>query len=162
MTTSGTPSECAWATAPNEFSVPGPCCMANTPTRSPDVRRLMASAMWMPVRSWRTMIVRMSASAAASISGLTGYPIRQSTPSRLRISATAAATFMARPSYPARVDHIPTTHTGSLPRPDDLVALLYAETEGQLTERDALDRRVREAVADSVNQQSATGIEIVN
>src|SRR5262245_44328074 len=57
--------------------------------------RLTASAMWSPVRSWRTMIVRMSASAAASMIGLTGYPMRNFTPSRLRISATAAAAFMS-------------------------------------------------------------------
>src|SRR5687768_6022653 len=38
------------------------------------------------------MMVRISAAAAASMIGLTGYPMRYSTPSRLRISATAAAT----------------------------------------------------------------------
>ena len=52
--------------------MPGPCCIANTPIRSPEVIRLTASAMCSPVRSWRTMIVRMSASAAASMIGLTG------------------------------------------------------------------------------------------
>src|SRR4030095_6551375 len=56
--------------------------------------RLTASARCRPVRSWRTMIVRMSASAAASMMGLTGYPMRNFTPSRLRTSATAAAAFM--------------------------------------------------------------------
>src|SRR6185436_841813 len=40
------------------------------------------------------MIVRMSACADASITVLTGYPIRNCTPSRFRISATAAAPFM--------------------------------------------------------------------
>src|SRR2546428_452072 len=68
--------------------------MAKTPTRSPELRRLVASAMWSPVRFCLTLIVRMSASAAASMMGLTGYPIRNSTPSRFRISATRAATFM--------------------------------------------------------------------
>src|SRR5262245_40100364 len=57
--------------------------------------RLTASAMSSPGRSWRTMIVRMSASAADSMIGLTGYPMRNFTPSRLRISATAAAAFMS-------------------------------------------------------------------
>jgi len=28
-------------------------------------------------------------------------------------------------------DHIRTTHTGSLPRPDDLVELLYADERGE-------------------------------
>jgi hypothetical protein len=72
----------ACATPPNEFSVPGPCCIANTPIRSPLVTRDTASAIWIPVRSCRTTIVRISASAAASISGFTGYPIRNPTPSR--------------------------------------------------------------------------------
>jgi negative regulator of sigma E activity len=40
--------------------------------RPPEVSRLTASAMWSPVRSWRTMMVRMSASAAASMTGFTG------------------------------------------------------------------------------------------
>ena len=71
-TTIGTESPYACATPPKEFSAPGPCCMAKTPMRSPDAMRLTASAMWSPVRSWRTMIVLMSASAAASMMGLTG------------------------------------------------------------------------------------------
>jgi hypothetical protein len=72
ITISGTPSENACATAPNEFSTPGPACMQNTPTRWPEVTRLIASAMWMPVRSWRTMIGLMPIAAADSISGLSG------------------------------------------------------------------------------------------
>jgi hypothetical protein len=71
-TTIGTESPNAWATPPNAFSEPGPCCMQKTPIRWPDVSRLTASAMCSPTRSWRTMIVRMSASAAASMIGLTG------------------------------------------------------------------------------------------
>jgi hypothetical protein len=74
--------------------VPGPDCIANTPISSPEVTRLIASAMCRPMRSWRTMIVRMSASAAASMIGLTGYPIRKGTRSFLRIWATAAETFI--------------------------------------------------------------------
>jgi hypothetical protein len=72
ITISGTPSENAWATAPNEFSTPGPPCMQNTPTCLPEVKRLIASAMWMPVRSWRTITGLMPAAAADSISGLSG------------------------------------------------------------------------------------------
>ena len=77
---------------PNEFSAPGPCCMANTPIFRPDDVRLTASAMCRPVRSWRTMIVRMSAIAAASMNAFMGYPMRNSTPSCFKISATIAAT----------------------------------------------------------------------
>ena len=59
-------------------------------------------------------------------------------------------------------DHVRTTHTGSLPRPDDLVELLYAEENGEVTDREALQRCIREAVAESVRQQLAVGLEIVN
>jgi hypothetical protein len=45
---------------------PGPCCITNTPIMPPLVMRLTASAMCKPVRSWRTMMVRMSIRAAAS------------------------------------------------------------------------------------------------
>jgi 5-methyltetrahydropteroyltriglutamate--homocysteine methyltransferase len=54
-----------------------------------------------------------------------------------------------------------TTHVGSLPRPDDLVALLRQhDTAGSAAE--ALDARARAAVADTVRAQVATGIDIVN
>src|SRR6185436_15901711 len=97
MTRMGTESPKAWATPPNAFSVPGPCCMTKTPIRSAEVTRLTASAMCKPVRSCLTMIVRMSACADASMMVLTGYPMRNSTPSRFRISAMAAAAFMWAP-----------------------------------------------------------------
>lgn len=59
-------------------------------------------------------------------------------------------------------DHIRTTHTGSLPRPDDLVDLLYAEESGETTDPARLHQRAREAAAESVRQQIAAGVEIVN
>ncbi len=65
-------------------------------------------------------------------------------------------------------DHIRTTHTGSLPRPDDLVDPLYAEESGETSEahlfkdREALQLRIRETVAESVRGQVAAGLEIVN
>ena len=43
-----------------------------------------------------------------------------------------------------------TTHTGSLPRPDDLVRMMYAKEEGVPVERDALAARVASAVAEVV------------
>jgi 5-methyltetrahydropteroyltriglutamate--homocysteine methyltransferase len=59
-------------------------------------------------------------------------------------------------------DAILTTHTGSLPRPDDLVDLLYAEEAGEATDATALRARVRSAVADSVREQIGAGIDVVN
>ena len=55
-----------------------------------------------------------------------------------------------------------TTHTGSLPRPDDLVRMMYAKEEGVPVEPEALAARVRAAVTDVVGQQVAAGIDVVN
>jgi len=55
-----------------------------------------------------------------------------------------------------------TTHTGSLPRPDDLVRMMYAKEEGIPVERAAIAARVRTAVAEVVGKQVAAGIDIVN
>ena len=59
-------------------------------------------------------------------------------------------------------DAILTTHTGSLPRPEDLVDLLYAQESDAPSDRDALAARVRSAVAECVTQQVETGIDVVN
>jgi 5-methyltetrahydropteroyltriglutamate--homocysteine methyltransferase len=59
-------------------------------------------------------------------------------------------------------DAIVTTHTGSLPRPDDLVELLYAQENGESVDQEALDERVRGAVEESVRQQVAAGITVVD
>src|SRR4051812_1005008 len=55
-----------------------------------------------------------------------------------------------------------TTHTGSLPRPDDLIRTMYAKEEGVPVDRAALDARIRDAVAEVVNKQLAAGIDLVN
>ena len=59
-------------------------------------------------------------------------------------------------------DALLTTHTGSLPRPDDLVDLLYAQESGEHVDLTALNERVRSAVAESVRQQTEAGIDVVN
>jgi 5-methyltetrahydropteroyltriglutamate--homocysteine methyltransferase len=55
-----------------------------------------------------------------------------------------------------------TTHTGSLPRPDDLIHLMYAKENGETVDPAALAARVRSAVAEVVGKQVAAGIDIVN
>ena len=55
-----------------------------------------------------------------------------------------------------------TTHTGSLPRPDDLIRMMYAKEEGVPVEGQALAVRVRAAVAEVVKKQVDVGIDIVN
>jgi 5-methyltetrahydropteroyltriglutamate--homocysteine methyltransferase len=59
-------------------------------------------------------------------------------------------------------DRFLTTHTGSLPRPDDLIRTMYAKEEGVPVEPAALGKRVREAVAEVVRKQVEAGIDLVN
>src|SRR5437588_4033446 len=55
-----------------------------------------------------------------------------------------------------------TTHTGSLPRTDALVRIMYAKEEGIPVDGAALAARIRSAVADAVRKQVELGIDIVN
>jgi 5-methyltetrahydropteroyltriglutamate--homocysteine methyltransferase len=55
-----------------------------------------------------------------------------------------------------------TTHTGSLPRPDDLIRMMYAKEEGVPVEPQALAARVKAAVAEVVQKQAAAGIDLIN
>ena len=59
-------------------------------------------------------------------------------------------------------DRFLTTHTGSLPRPDDLIRAMFAKEEGVPVERGALAEKVREAVADVVKKQVAADVDLVN
>ncbi len=66
----------------------------------------------------------------------------------------------------ARLDEhtkrILTTHTGSLPRPDDLSHLLFAKMTGKPFEAAALAKSTRAAVALTVKTQTDLGIDIVS
>jgi len=44
---------------------------------------------------------------------------------------------------PRSVNRFLTTHTGSLPRPDDLTLMMYAKEEGRAGDRQALAQRIR-------------------
>jgi 5-methyltetrahydropteroyltriglutamate--homocysteine methyltransferase len=60
------------------------------------------------------------------------------------------------------VERFLTTHTGSLPRPDDLIRMMFAREEGVPVDRAALGARVRSAVAEVVRKQADAGIAVVN
>ena len=59
-------------------------------------------------------------------------------------------------------ERILTTHTGSLPRPDDLVTMLYAKEKGELQNQAAFEARVRTATAEVVRKQFECGVDVVN
>jgi 5-methyltetrahydropteroyltriglutamate--homocysteine methyltransferase len=54
-----------------------------------------------------------------------------------------------------------TTHTGSLPRPPDLVALLNAKELGESYDAKAFSARVARAISEVVQQQVDTGIDVI-
>ena len=60
------------------------------------------------------------------------------------------------------LDRFLTTHTGSLPRPDDLIRMMYAKEEGVPVDPAALNARVRTAVAEVVKKQTDAGVDLVN
>ncbi|MBV9282103.1 MAG: cobalamin-independent methionine synthase II family protein [Chloroflexi bacterium] len=59
-------------------------------------------------------------------------------------------------------DRILTTHVGSLPRPQSVVDVLFAQDRGELADEDLFDRTMREAVRDVVARQRTAGIDIVS
>ena len=59
-------------------------------------------------------------------------------------------------------DQILTTHTGSLPRPKDLLTLLQEREEGRARGEAALHDRTRSAVLDVVKKQTDTGLSVIN
>mgnify|MGYP001605299830 CR=1 FL=1 len=59
-------------------------------------------------------------------------------------------------------DRILTTHAGSLPRPDDLVRMMWNRLDGKPVDDARLASRVKEAVAEVVDKQRQTGIDIIS
>ncbi len=59
-------------------------------------------------------------------------------------------------------DRFLTTHTGSLPRPEDLIRMMYAKEEGVPVDPQALAERVRAAVAEVVKRQAEAGVDLIN
>jgi 5-methyltetrahydropteroyltriglutamate--homocysteine methyltransferase len=59
-------------------------------------------------------------------------------------------------------DRILTTHAGSLPRPDDLVQMMWDRIDGKPVDEQRLQERTRQAVTDVVQMQRDTGIDLVS
>ena len=55
-----------------------------------------------------------------------------------------------------------TTHTGSLPRPDDLIRAMFAKEEGVPVDAGALAARIKAAVAEVVGKQIEAGVSVVD
>ena len=60
------------------------------------------------------------------------------------------------------VERILTTHTGSLPRPADLIRTMFAREEGVPVDAGALAARIRDAVGEIVRTQAECGVDVVS
>ncbi|PYM72752.1 MAG: epoxyalkane--coenzyme M transferase [Candidatus Rokuibacteriota bacterium] len=63
---------------------------------------------------------------------------------------------------PRSTERFLTTHTGSLPRPSDLIRMMFAKEEGVPVDPAALGARIRAAVGEIVKKQVEAGVAIVN
>jgi len=59
------------------------------------------------------------------------------------------------------IDHILTTHAGSLPRPDDLAHMMYDLMDGKPVDQAKLQARITEATAEVVKKQIDLGIDVI-
>ena len=59
-------------------------------------------------------------------------------------------------------DRILTTHAGSLPRPNDLADMIWAQMDGQEVDQGELDTLIDSSVADVIQRQKDAGIDIVS
>jgi 5-methyltetrahydropteroyltriglutamate--homocysteine methyltransferase len=59
-------------------------------------------------------------------------------------------------------DRIITTHTGSLPRPRDLLEMVRARSRGERVDEDAFQTRLRLAVGEIVRRQADLGVDVVD
>ena len=55
-----------------------------------------------------------------------------------------------------------TTHTGSLPRPDDLIQTMFAKEEGVPIDQERLAARIGSAVREVVGKQTEAGVDVVS
>src|SRR5260370_11351866 len=60
-----------------------------------------------------------------------------------------------------KVDRVQRTHTGSLPRPHELLDLMKAKFNGQPYDQKIYDATITRSVADAVRRQAECGIDIV-
>ncbi|MFT5133860.1 MAG: 5-methyltetrahydropteroyltriglutamate--homocysteine methyltransferase [Gammaproteobacteria bacterium] len=60
------------------------------------------------------------------------------------------------------MERILTTHTGSLPRPEDLIKIMWAKGDGIPVDEKTLSERVASAVKETVDRQISAGISVIN
>jgi len=59
-------------------------------------------------------------------------------------------------------ERILTTHVGSLPRPQDVVDLLFAQDRGEAIDQALFDSTMKRGIADAIRKQEESGVDIVS
>src|SRR5579863_8349768 len=59
-------------------------------------------------------------------------------------------------------ERILTTHVGSLPRPQDVVDLLFAQDRGEAVDQALFDSTMKRGIADAIRKQEESGVDIVS
>jgi 5-methyltetrahydropteroyltriglutamate--homocysteine methyltransferase len=59
-------------------------------------------------------------------------------------------------------ERILTTHVGSLPRPQDVVDLLFAQDRGEPVDQAQFDATMKRGIADAIRKQEESGVDIVS
>jgi len=59
-------------------------------------------------------------------------------------------------------ERILTTHVGSLPRPQDVVDLLFAQDRGEPVDQALFDSTMKRGIADAIRKQEESGVDIVS
>src|SRR5262249_60935184 len=88
--------------------------------------------------------------------------LHQLGPLPLHLQEPPPASLSLRGRMKRSTDRILTTHTGSLPRPADLLGMLEAMDAGTPVDAAAFARRVESATRDIVRGQAKAGVDVVN
>src|SRR5213594_1297462 len=99
------------------------------------------------------------------LAGAPGRARRQpcrSAPARAQRSSMSLCYHRDAMAMPRSTERFLTTHTGSLPRPSDLIRMMFAKEEGVPVEPAAFGARIRAAVVEVVRKQVEAGVAIVN
>src|SRR5262249_48999374 len=115
-------------------------------------------------RSGRTILEGQNLAARAHAGCPTLCPRQPMLAGTGKVSHAAASMIFLRGEAQMKTsrDRILTTHTGSLPRPPELRALLVEKDQGRPFDAAELKRLTREAVAGIVRRQQEAGVDVIN
>jgi 5-methyltetrahydropteroyltriglutamate--homocysteine methyltransferase len=80
----------------------------------------------------------------------------------MRLDAEGATTARREEIMQRSTERILTTHAGSLPRPAQLLPLVFAQEAGETVDTDQLEAEIQAAVRETVKRQADAGVDVLN